>query len=345
MKLIGGALACLATVAVSSLQSPPKEVVSLHWTKSSPFPEATSGYAAGVVQGKLVLAGGTYWEGTAHHWSKKLFSAATYSYDPANQEWERLPDVPTPLGYPASTTLNNTLFVLGGYTGHHINRDVFALTKERNKYVWKNVGDLPVDRIFSGAVSVGKDIYLVGGSTQFEPLDASGTCCTSSTATNSLLVFDTTNPSKGWCELNPYPGARRWFFTTATDGKSIWMFGGQYQANSKDPVQYFPEVLRFSPVDGKWKLVARLPSELRNTSWVSPVFADRKMILISSIGKTWQLDLNTLKYTELTSLPETAEVDKFVWLRGRVLGAGGENNDKGPRRRSESTFVGQFEAY
>ena len=35
-------------------------------------------------------------------------------------------------------------------------------------------------------------------------------------------------------------------------------------------------------------------------------------------------------------------VDKFVWLKGMVIGAGGENKLGGPRRRSEWTFIGRF---
>jgi N-acetylneuraminic acid mutarotase len=334
----------MVLLAGSSLLFPAKSHdVSFHWTKSTPFREATSGYAAGVIQGKFVIAGGTYWEGTANHWKKKVFSSATYLFDPTTQEWQRLANLPVPLGYPASAAVDNRLFVLGGYNGHNANREIFTLTKEGNEYVWKTFGKLPFDRIFGKAVTIGKDIYLVGGSTQFEPLDAIGTCCTSKTATNSLLVFNLARPERGWRELAPYPGATRWLFSAEGDGKAIWMFGGRYQANPKDPLQLYPEVLRYSPVDAKWKLMTYLPIDLWGTSSVTAVFADGRMLLIGSIGKTWQLDLNLLKYEELAPLPEAVEVDKFVWLANHVIGSGGENStDDGPRRRSESTFIGQF---
>lgn len=317
--------------------------VSLHWNKSTPFPEATSGYAAGVVQGELVLAGGTYWEGTPHHWNHKIFTATTYSFHPLTAKWDKLPDEPVTLGYAASTVVNDTLFVLGGYNGQHVSREILTFSKKGNHAVWKEYGKLPVDRVFAQAVTIGNSIYLVGGTTDFEPLDAIGTCCTSKTATHSLLVFDTKHPDRGWRELAPYPGAMRWSFTTETDGKSIWVFGGQFQANAKDPVQRFPQVLRYNPVNGEWIVAGRLPEELNTTAFVSPVYAEGRMILISSIKRTWQLDLATLTYKDLTPLPEATEVDKFVWLRNRLIGSGGENADNaGPRRRSDATFIGQI---
>lgn len=341
---ICAALFCMGSLIIADPFGPGGfQQVSLRWSKSTPFPEPTSGYAAGVIQGKLVLAGGTYWNGTAHHWTKKIFTATTYSFDPETGKWDKLPEEPVPLGYAASTVVNDTLFVLGGYNGQRVSRRILTFTKKRNHYVWKEFGELPVDRVFARAVTIGNKIYLVGGSTDFEPLDAIGTCCTSKTATNSLMVFDTRHPEKGWREVAPYPGATRWSFTAETDGKSIWMFGGQFQASAKDPVQNFPEVLRYNPMDGKWKAAGRLPEDLRADAFVSPVYAAGSMILISGIKKTWQLDLVALKYKELAPLPEATEVDKFVWLRNRLIGSGGENSsDEDPRRRSVATFVGQI---
>jgi hypothetical protein len=52
--------------------------------------------------------------------------------------------------------------------------------------------------------------------------------------------------------------------------------------------------------------------------------------------------MKTLVYSELNSFPEHVFVDKFVWLNDRIVGAGGENNIEGPRRRSEWTFIGKY---
>ena len=48
-----------------------------------------------------------------------------------------------------------------------------------------------------------------------------------------------------------------------------------------------------------------------------------------SFAKTvWQLDLQTLEYSQLTPMPEEAFVDRFAWHDGRIIGAGGEKQDR-----------------
>jgi hypothetical protein len=122
---------------------------SITWTESTPFPEPRAGYAAGSIDGKLVIAGGTYWEGTKDHWTKKRFSASTHAFDPKSQTWEKLPDAPIPFGYAASTVIESKLFVLGGFTPFAPNRRILTLRRKRNHYVWEIYGDMPEDRIFA----------------------------------------------------------------------------------------------------------------------------------------------------------------------------------------------------
>lgn len=328
---------------LSHSDAAPLDGLSLQWTKSTPFPEPRSDYAVGALDGKFVIAGGTYWEGSKGHWIKKQFSASTHAFDPITQVWEKLPDLPVPLACTASAVIGNKLFVLGGYTGTEVSRKIYALAKTPSGYAWTDFGALPVDRLFAGAVSVGRRIYLLGGVTQFEPLDPTGTCCTSKTATNSFMVLDTTRPEKGWRQLAPLPDPRRWGFSTATEGKSIWMFGGTFQAKSQDPIaNYNTQVFRYDIAQVRWEAMKPLPETKPKAGPPAPVVVKDKLILITNIKKVWQLDPGTLEYRELAPLPEAASVDKFVWLQDRIIGAGGENDIEGPRRRSEWTFIGRL---
>ena len=345
MLLCSTVLCSLILCLAAHCDADPIGGLSLQWTKSTPFPESRAGYAAGVLDGKLVITGGTYWEGSKDHWTKKIFSASTHAFDPITQVWEKLPDLPTPLGYSASVVIGNKLFVLGGYTGTEVSRKIYTLAKTPSGYAWKDFGVLPVDRVFAGAVSVGRRIYLLGGAAQFEPLDSAGTCCTSRTATNSFMVLDSTHPEKGWSQLAPLPGSLRWLFSAATDGKSIWMFGGRFQAKAQDPIaNYNTQVFRYDLAKTHWEAIKPLPEANPKAGPFSPVVVKGKLILISNIKKVWQLDPGTLEYSELAPLPEAAMVDTFVWLKDRIIGAGGENEIQGPRRRSEWTFIGRFGA-
>ena len=114
----------------------------IEWSRSTPFPEERAGCAVGAIHGRLILAGGTYWEGTKGHWTKKVFSASTHAFDPINQKWEKLPDLPVPLGYAASTVIDDRLFVMGGYTGHEVNRKIFTLEQRPTGYTWSTFGKM-----------------------------------------------------------------------------------------------------------------------------------------------------------------------------------------------------------
>lgn len=326
---------------LSCFTSNSSELTFLRWRKSAPLPEARAGYAAGLVDGKVVIAGGTYWEGSNGNWTRKLFTARTHAFDPRTQTWQRLPDAPVTLGYAASATVGNRLFVFGGYTGSNINSKIYVLQKSGPRYDWKIFGDMPENRVFAGAVTVGSSIYLLGGTLSFEPFDAAGTCCTSKTATNSLMVLDTRHPIKGWQRLAPFPGAKRWLFAMETDGRFIWMFGGVDHQNPNEPTR-FAEVMRYKISEGTWEHMNPLPQATRGTDPLTAVFARDRIMLISFARKIWELNLSDLKYRAVTPLPEEVFVDKYLWVADRIIGAGGENKLESSRRRSEWTFIGEF---
>src|SRR5437660_134592 len=79
----------LSLMSVLILGVPPflkcSDQLSVVWTQSTAFPEARAGYAAGAIGGKLIIAGGTYWEGTKGHWTKKIFSPSTHAFDPKTE--------------------------------------------------------------------------------------------------------------------------------------------------------------------------------------------------------------------------------------------------------------------
>lgn len=313
---------------------------SLQWTKSAPFPEPRSDYAAGALDGKLVIAGGTYWDGTKGNWVLKRFSRSVHAFDPVTQVWEKLPDLPVPLCCAASTVVANKLFVLGGFDGFQVSSKIYTLEKTSTGYAWSYFGELPTSRVFAAAVSVGRWLYLLGGTNTLELLDAKGTCCATRTATDSFTTIDTAHPEKGWSQLPALPGPTRTFFTTSTDGKSIWVFGGRFKAGPDNPDTNFDQVFRYGISEARWQGVKSLPRT--SASAPTPVLIDDKIVLISDSNTVWQLDLKSLQYRELTPLPEAVSVDKFVLLKNLIVGAGGENAIEGPRRRSESTFVGLF---
>lgn len=333
---------CLIASAGTGVEAQSSPNLFLDWTKSAPLPEPRAGYAAGVIDGKLVIVGGTYWDGTQGHWTKKRYSAATHAFNPVSQRWERLPDLPIALGYAASTVVDDKLFVLGGYTGSSVNHKIFTLSKVRNRYVWTVFEEMSVDRVFASAVSVKRLIYLVGGTTSFESFDAAGTCCATNTVTNSLMVLDTDSPAKGWRQLIPFPGRGRWLPAASTDGKAIWLFGGMVQSKFMDPVTNFSEVLKYDLARESWSPAESLPKAMADMQPLCALKIRDHILLFTGQKSVWQFDSHTGRYSETTPMPEAVAVDQFFWLHDRIIGAGGESQIEGPRRRSEWTFLARI---
>jgi hypothetical protein len=283
----------LSSIALQLLWSAQPEI---QWALSVPLPEARTDYAAGILDGKLVIAGGDWWLGSKGRWTRKVYSLSVHAFDPSRQTWEKLPDMPTPLAAAASVVVDNTLWVLGGYTGAEVNRRIYTLKKTRDGFMWRVAGTLPMNRLFSGAAAIGTTIYLAGGSTRFEPLDDTGTCCATNTATDTMFAFDTANPKRGWQPLPAIPGPRRWFFSTATDGRDIWLFGGRSQAGPQGPVKVFSDILRYRVSAAKWLEPQPLPEAGHDTP-PTPVYTGRTFLLISDVRKIWLLDPQRASFT------------------------------------------------
>ncbi len=309
------------------------------WRESTPAPEPRAGYAAGAIGGKLILVGGTYWEGEKGKWTKKVFAAATDAFDPNKQTWEKLADCPVTLGYPAYTQVGETLYVLGGLQNGEPSSAVRTLRKSGASYEWRTEGALPEPRLFASAVTIGRTIYLMGGARQFEPFDAIGTCCTTNTVTATVWAFDTANPTKGWKTLAPMPGGLRWQLKAVTDGADIFVFGGSFQANQGDPVKKLNDVLRYNVAKDRWSTAGEMPEAMQSSA---VVFARGQVFLLGSKNQVMTFEPKTAKFAPAEPLPRDVYVDYFAWIDPFLVGATGETAVESPRRRSPWTFVGRL---
>jgi N-acetylneuraminic acid mutarotase len=303
------------------------------------MPEPTDGYAAGVIAGRMIMTGGTYWEGTPGNWQRKIYSKATFAFDPVTNVWERLPDAPVALAYAASAVVGDELFILGGMQDGLASRDIYVLKKIATGFAWRHFGQLPETRVFANGVALGRSLFVIGGNREFEPFDAKGTCCTSLTAANTVWQLDTVNPAAGWKSLPGYPGNLRWLHKAATDGKAIYLFGGVFSIAENIPAKKINEVLRLDPRGG-WSRATDLPESLQIAA---PVGIVGRIVLVSGSADVMLFEPATATFFPLAALPAKATVTQFVWIAPFLVGAGGESDPEGPRRRSEKTFVGRVD--
>jgi hypothetical protein len=197
---------------------------------------------------------------------------------------------------------------------------------------------MPEARLFDVAATIGRTIYVSGGTREFEPFDAKGTCCTSRTACTTLWSLDTRNLAASWKVLAPFPGKPRWTQRVVAVGQSLYAFGGRYQARTEDPVSTYNEVWRYDTGTDRWSLVAKLPEVMQGSA---PVAIHGQIVLVGESQTVLAFDPATLEYRALSALPRPASVDDFVLMGSLLVGAMGENAVEGPRRRSVWSFIGQ----
>ncbi|MCX6622688.1 MAG: hypothetical protein NTY38_16795, partial [Acidobacteria bacterium] len=262
------------------------------------------------------------------------------AFDPRTERWTRLPDMPAPSGYAASTVVDGRLYAIGGTDGKTASAAVYVLGREGGEYRWREAGELPGPKVFAKAVRLGRSIALIGGMTRFEPYDAAGTCCTSVTARRDLLLFDTAHPERGWKAGASYPGPARWLWVAEAKGESLWIAGGMDQKEAKGPFTYFDEVLRYDRAGDGWTRVGVLPKEAVAAKSITSGMLGESVLLVTFARKIWEMKLSPFALIQREPLPEEAMVDGFFRIGDWIVGAGGENTVEGPRRRSEWTFLG-----
>ena len=333
--------AALVLNAAGYLMANQPESLSIAWSHATPMPEPRDGYAAGVMEGRLLVIGGTYWEGSKDQWSKKIFSASTHAFDPANQSWEKLADAPVTLGYPASTPLADEIIIIAGLQNGKASQEVYSLGKVDQQFIWRRLPPLPEPRVFASAVTIGKIIFVVGGTLEFEPLDEKGTCCTTKTARNTLWALDTAEVTPRWQERSGYPAELRWLHQAATDGTALYLFGGIYQATPNAPVQKINDVLRYDIKTDRWSRLADMPEAMQMATALG---LQNKVILVSSTTEVMLFNPQNVSFSALNRMIERVSITKLQWIPPYLVGAGGENELEGDRRRSAWTFLGRVSA-
>lgn len=124
------------------------------WTSGSAMPASTRG-AAGVaaLDGKLYVFGGL--EGGS--------SARASRYDPGNDSWEELPDLPLPLDHLAAGAIAGMIYVVGGRTNGLQNVAARAFAFDPASLTWSERAPMPTARAGFAAAVLDDELVVVGG--------------------------------------------------------------------------------------------------------------------------------------------------------------------------------------
>lgn len=281
--------------------------MAISWRTRAELPLPRAGYAAGTVNGRFVLAGGSYWsEG------RKLRNAAVDIYDPLTNRWTGGPALPAPLSDASSATIGDSLYVIGGLTDERPSLNTLILRGAE----WAAVPRLrlPEPKIRAASAADRTHIYLVGGQQQFDDKSAS----------DQVWVCDVNSPSPGWSQLPPFPAGPHVVSAAAVWRDGLYIFGG-YRIEPSG-TENLRDIWRLDTGAHTWAPAGEL-SEGRRAFWAHA--AGGQILLFG--GYTDAFSPAVQVYEPRTGalraagrLPQGVADAKFLPIRDRWYTAGGE---------------------
>jgi len=289
----------------SSIAGPP---FTCTISQGPPLPRewARGGHAGGIVNGSVVVAGGTEWskDKTTKYWLK---NSAVF----LDERWVKGPDLPKPLAYSMYAHDSSGLYIAGGTVdGNSMSADVYVLNSLKEGEGWKSLPQLP-EEISSGAGAIlnGK-FYVTCGSFGTEN-------------TNRMWVLDIHDPGSNWHECQPVPGVVRVFPSLVTCKKYLYLIGGLEKTSPLKPLQ---DIYRYHPDKDEWIRLKDLP--IKGYAWVSQPIDNNNLIITGradgSIHKgIWIIDLRDMSMKKVGNLESPSTTAPLVnisenqwWLIG-----------------------------
>ena len=153
-EMIVGALIAVACAAMAPAAG---------WEQRAPLPVPNGGFVAAALGGRIVIAGGTTWDGDTKRWLNQV-----WSYDPATDRWSEAGRLPAALAYPASAQVGDTLWWAGGSGGETTHRALWTLGGDLAPRL---VSRLTEGFVYAAAATVGLELHVVGGTDDQAALD------------------------------------------------------------------------------------------------------------------------------------------------------------------------------
>lgn len=290
-------------------------LTDVEWSERRPMPVAQAGGAAALLNGDLVIAGGTTWVDGVKTWLPDV-----QIYNPASNSWKSGPNLPMPLANGAFAASATELEIFGGGDGKTARRESWKLDSART--AWVRTGSTPEPTLLGKAARVGEAVFLFGGCEDIVDLK---TC--------SDAVWSRGRKGE-WQRVSRIPAGVVALPAIAVSGSSVYLFGGcSIDADGK--VMNHSQLLRYDTASNRWKAMRDLPARNRGLSAVA--FGERSILLFGGYtdkgfsSEVFLYDTASDTYRKLKPMPLSLMGAEFVRNGNTIYGAGGED-----RMRSRS---------
>ena len=265
------------------------------WQVISELPTQRTGFATAVVNGKIYLIGGTPFQNRRGPYGLPTVEV----YDPKNNSWERVADMPTPRTSAETAVVNGTIYVCGGYNGidnRAVNLKFLDIVEayDPQKDTWTRKKGMSGARVAFGMGAVAGKIYSIGGSVH--PLDQEPKA---PLRIDLVEAYDAATDT--WGKRAKMP-TRRSGVKAAVVRDAIYAIGGGGWPQVGAGGPFLTVIEEYNPKINRWERKNEMP-DLR-LSFLTVVL-DNVIHLIG--GFTWQNRVPRYLSTVDTYNPETEE--------------------------------------
>lgn len=340
------ALSAFLTAAPLRAQEPAGQL-RIEWRRGPELAQAVGGPAAGVLDGKFIVAGGTFWENA----EKKFWIGNASAYDPEANAWVDIPDIPQNTAYSCAVSTSDAVYVFGGASKEKTWTHTWKLVKEGDLVAWKPFVPMPVPLCNMEAALIGSTAYIVAGTKNGNDFATS--------VDNNVWKIDLAAEEPQWSAVVPLPGPLRCGAAVASCGDKLYVFGGAVPSPVHGGSGNTDHAYVFDPKTNRWTRIKNTPYP--GSWWWAVTHADRYVIvagghlwssLVTAKGRPTSdnygfmpevlvYDTKTDTYSLSDPLPMGIIDYGFVRIRDTLYLVGGED---APRHRASWLVIGKISA-
>jgi len=315
------------------------QALEFTWEELAPLPVSRGGHAAAWLDGRLIVMGGTTWQGEQKRWLSQVEAYAARS-----RAWETIGQLPHPLADAAAAERRQQRWLIGGADRTTTFDTVWRVRLDGDRLVCIPDQPLPEPRAYASAQFVGSALHVIGGATDANNL---------STARPTQLIRSSPTEGTPWRRGPDLPAQPRVLAASAVLQGAIYLFGGCYQDGAQ-AVRNLAETWRYDPRLQQWRRCADAPWAARG--WEAVALDGRRALLLGGYvaspeedrdqgpefgfsDRVLLYDATTDRFERLGQQPMAAIGSAPVLHEGVVYLTGGEQRKRG---RTERCFAGRL---
>jgi hypothetical protein len=227
-------------VALDTSTAPPKATV----TEGPRLPLGRGSHAAGNIDGRIIVVGGTSWNETG---TKKSFLRDSVIFSGAT--WQSGPTIRIPLAEGAYAVGDHALYLAGGLESpDQPSAKAFRIALDANgQSQVSELTSLPQPLSACAATVFNGNLYVACGTTM------------PGKSSTALWSIDLSNPTASWRKRADLPAVGRGYPALVNCGAFIYLLGGLRDEGNSVHERTLSDAYRYDPRADEWKSLGQLP--------------------------------------------------------------------------------------